>query len=130
VDDFGTGHASLAYLKRLPVDELKIDKSFVFHLETDASDRSIVRSTIDLAHELGLTCVAEGVESGWVLAWLAAQGCDLAQGFLVSPAVPAEAFDRLLRAQASAMPDQALVGHEAGVAPPISIASRSRRRIG
>lgn len=98
VDDFGTGHASLAYLKRLPVDELKIDKSFILNLESDASDQSIVRSTIELAHELGLICVAEGVETAWALDWLGAHNCDMAQGFLVSAAVPGDDFDRLLRA--------------------------------
>ena len=97
VDDFGTGHASLAYLKRLPVTELKIDKSFITHLANDSSDQSIVRSTIELGHELGLTCVAEGVEDEWTLEWLGAQSCDLAQGFLFSQAVPAEEFARLVR---------------------------------
>ena len=130
VDDFGTGHASLAYLKRLPVDELKIDKSFVFHLETDASDRSIVRSTIDLAHELGLTCVAEGVETAWAFEWLGAQGCDLAQGYLFSAAVPADEFDRLLRAQRAGSSAPTATPALALVEPPVSIASRSRRRAG
>ncbi len=97
VDDFGTGHASLAYLKRLPVTELKIDKSFITHLASDGSDQSIVRSTIELAHELGLTCVAEGVEDEWTLEWLGAQSCDQAQGFLFSEALPADEFTRLIR---------------------------------
>jgi EAL domain-containing protein (putative c-di-GMP-specific phosphodiesterase class I) len=97
VDDFGTGHASLAYLKRLPVTELKIDKSFITGLANDSSDQSIVRSTIELAHELGLTCVAEGVEDEWTFEWLGAQSCDLAQGFLFSQAVPADEFTRLVR---------------------------------
>ncbi|MEA2621401.1 MAG: hypothetical protein QOH61_311, partial [Chloroflexota bacterium] len=105
VDDFGTGHASLAYLKRLPVDELKIDKSFVMGLDADGSDRSIVRSTIELAHELGLTAVAEGVENAWTLEWLAEQRCDLAQGFLISMAVPTEDFERLLRSQQREVPE-------------------------
>ena len=123
VDDFGTGHASLAYLKRLPVDELKIDKSFVLNLETDASDQSIVRSTIELAHELGLTCVAEGVETAWAFEWLGAQGCDLAQGFLFSAAVPADEFDRLLRAQrAGGTAPAAQPPALALVSPPVSIA--------
>jgi diguanylate cyclase (GGDEF)-like protein len=105
VDDFGTGHASLAYLKRLPVDELKIDKSFVMGLEADGSDRSIVRSTIELAHELGLTAVAEGVETAWVLEWLGTKGCDLAQGFYFSTAVAAVEFERLLRSQSEDVPE-------------------------
>ena len=77
VDDYGTGYSSLTYLKRLPVDELKIDKSFVTNLVRDPSDAMIVRSTIDLAHNLGLTVVAEGVDDAMVLARLRALGCDM-----------------------------------------------------
>jgi EAL domain-containing protein (putative c-di-GMP-specific phosphodiesterase class I) len=118
VDDFGTGHASLAYLKRLPVDELKIDKSFVMGLEADRSDRSIVRSTIELAHELGLTAVAEGVETAWVLEWLTSKGCDLAQGFFFSPAVASAEFDRLLRKESRDAPE-ATPARPAAVGRPI-----------
>ena len=81
IDDFGTGYSSLAYLKRLPVDELKIDKSFVMSMETDADDAKIVRSTIDLAHNLGLSVVAEGVENAIVWDMLRDLNCDQAQGF-------------------------------------------------
>jgi len=81
IDDFGTGYSSLAYLKRLPVDELKIDKSFVISMETDADDAAIVRSTIDLAHNLGLSVVAEGVENAAVWDMLRGLSCDQAQGF-------------------------------------------------
>ncbi|HLZ25967.1 MAG TPA: EAL domain-containing protein [Chloroflexota bacterium] len=81
IDDFGTGHSSLAYLKRLPVDEVKIDRSFVKEIATDATDRIIVRSTVDLAHSLGLRVVAEGVEDALTMTLLAELGCDLVQGF-------------------------------------------------
>ena len=92
IDDFGTGYSSLAYLQRLPVDELKIDRSFVQHLATNESDATIVRSTIALAHDLGLTVVTEGVED-WV-SWdrLVAFGCDSAQGYLISRPLPADEF--------------------------------------
>jgi diguanylate cyclase (GGDEF)-like protein len=84
IDDYGTGYSSLAYLRRLPVHELKIDKSFVIGMAADASDALIVRSTIDLAHNLGLSVVAEGVEDDATLDRLRAMGCDMVQGFLLS----------------------------------------------
>jgi diguanylate cyclase (GGDEF)-like protein len=84
VDDFGTGFSSLAYLKRLPVAAIKIDQSFVVHMDSDADDRAIVRSTIDLARHLGLEVVAEGVENTAALRELRDLGCDLAQGFAIS----------------------------------------------
>lgn len=84
IDDFGTGYSSLAYLKRLPVDELKIDKSFVMNMETDENDAKIVRSTIDLGHNLGLRVVAEGIENQEVWQLLAKMGCDQGQGYLMS----------------------------------------------
>ena len=90
IDDFGTGYSSLAYLKRLPVDELKIDKSFVMNMEADADDAKIVRSTIDLGHNMGLRVVAEGIESEAVWALLAGMGCDHAQGYFMSRPIPAE----------------------------------------
>ncbi len=92
IDDFGTGYSSLAYLKRLPVDELKIDKSFVMGMERDDDDAKIVRSTIDLAHNLGLSVVAEGVENAAILARLAALDCDEAQGYHISRPVPLPEF--------------------------------------
>jgi diguanylate cyclase (GGDEF)-like protein len=81
IDDFGTGHSSLSNLKRLPVDILKIDKSFVRHMADNEDDLVIVKSTIDLAHNLGLQVVAEGVENEEIWNHLAALGCDSAQGF-------------------------------------------------
>ncbi len=84
IDDYGTGYSSLAYLRRLPVNELKIDKSFVIGMAADASDALIVRSTIDLAHNLGLSVVAEGVEDDATLDRLRAMGCDMVQGYLLS----------------------------------------------
>jgi diguanylate cyclase (GGDEF)-like protein len=93
IDDFGTGYSSLAYLKRLPVDELKIDRSFVAAMETDADDAKIVRSTIDLAHNLGLSVVAEGIENATVCAQLAALACDEGQGYHLGRPMPAAAFE-------------------------------------
>jgi diguanylate cyclase (GGDEF)-like protein len=89
VDDFGSGYASLSHLKQLPVDVLKVDKSFVQNIGTDEEDDAIVRSTIDLAHSLGVTVVAEGVESEEVLQRLRTLGCDLAQGFCLARPAPA-----------------------------------------
>ena len=91
VDDFGTGYSSLAYLKHLPVRELKIDRGFVTAMDTDAGDRAIVRATVDLGRRLGLDVVAEGVESETVLENLRALGCHFAQGFAVGRPMDADA---------------------------------------
>ncbi len=88
LDDFGTGHSSLAYLSRLQVDELKIDRSFVTDMVRDAQNAAIVRSTIDLAHAVGIRIVAEGVEDADTMFELKAMGADEMQGFYLSPAVP------------------------------------------
>ncbi len=93
IDDFGTGYSSLAYLKDLPVHELKIDKSFVMDMVNDESDQVIVKSTIQLAHNLGLTVVAEGVESSETLALLAEMGTDVGQGYFISKPLPIGDFD-------------------------------------
>jgi EAL domain-containing protein (putative c-di-GMP-specific phosphodiesterase class I) len=98
IDDFGTGYSNLNYLKRFPVDRLKLDRSFVRDLETDADDLAIARAVVAMAHGLRLSVVAEGVETAGQLALLADLGCDLVQGWLFSRAVPAEEFARLLAA--------------------------------
>ena len=92
VDDFGTGYSSLAILSRLPIDELKIDRSFVSPMLTDESDLIIVRSTINLAHDLRLRVIAEGVEDAETLDRLASLGCDLVQGFHLSRPLAPDAF--------------------------------------
>jgi diguanylate cyclase (GGDEF)-like protein len=107
VDDFGTGYSSLANLKRLPVDVIKIDKSFVMDMAHDASDAAIVRSTIDLAHNLGLRVVAEGVENQESWRRLREQGCDLAQGFHVSRPLPGEELGRMIAAHEAGRKAQA-----------------------
>ncbi len=102
IDDYGTGYSSLAYLRRLPLHELKIDRSFVAGMTRDASDAVIVRSTIDLAHNMGLSVVAEGVEDEATLERLRALGCDIAQGFLLSR--PVSAVEIAARAAQSTWP--------------------------
>jgi diguanylate cyclase (GGDEF)-like protein len=94
IDDFGTGYSSLSYLKRLAVNELKVDRSFVRNVVSDAHDVAIVRSTISLAHELGLEVVAEGIEDQPTWDLLATLGCDTAQGYLISRPLPAPEFNR------------------------------------
>jgi diguanylate cyclase (GGDEF)-like protein len=96
VDDFGTGYSSLAYLRELPIDELKLDKSFITSMADDPRAAAIVRSTILLAHSLGLRLVAEGVENQATATELARSGCDVAQGFFYTKALPAAALERWL----------------------------------
>ncbi len=102
VDDYGTGYSSLANLRRLPIDELKIDRSFVSPMLSDESDLIIVRSTINLGHDLGLTVVAEGVEDEATLHRLEGLGCDLAQGYHFSKPLPADAFNKWIRLRSGA----------------------------
>lgn len=94
IDDFGTGHSSLAQLSRLPLDQLKIDRAFITHAHERPSDATIVKSTIELAHNMGLTVVAEGVENELAVQLLRAMGCDLVQGEHISkPLAPAQVPD-------------------------------------
>ena len=101
IDDFGTGYSSLAYLRRLPVHTIKIDRSFVMDMCENASDATIVRSTIDLGRNLGLEVVAEGVETQEAFDALRGLGCTLAQGYLISRPVPAAELAQLLADRAA-----------------------------
>src|SRR5437763_1136910 len=98
-DDFGTGYSPLAHLKRLPVSELKIDRSFVRDMASNDEDATIVRSTIGMAHDLGLSVVAEGVETESTLWLLKKLGCDVAQGYHISRPLPANEFAAWVRAR-------------------------------
>ena len=98
IDDFGTGYSSLAYLKQLPVDEIKIDKSFVLQMSTSANDETIVRSIIDLAHNLNMRAVAEGVEDQAILGRLKELGCDIAQGYHIARPLPADKLEQWMEA--------------------------------
>jgi len=104
IDDFGAGYTSLSLLKSLQFDELKVDKSFVDGIETDANSVAIVAAMIALAHNLGLKVVAEGVETQGQHAFLQAKGCDECQGYLFSRPVDAEAFAAILRQARASRP--------------------------
>ncbi len=93
IDDFGTGFSSLTYMRRLPVSELKLDRTFLTGAPRDKRAVSVIRSTVDLAHSLGLRIVAEGIENLDALALVDDLGCDAAQGYLMGRPVPAEDFD-------------------------------------
>ncbi len=96
IDDFGTGYSSLGYLKKLPVDEIKIDKSFVMNMKDDENDASIIRATVGLAHDLGLSVVAEGVENQESQDLLHTLNCEYAQGYHICKPAPAEEISKLL----------------------------------
>jgi EAL domain-containing protein (putative c-di-GMP-specific phosphodiesterase class I) len=92
IDDFGTGYSSLSHLARMPVDEMKIDRSFVQSLESDSEFATVVRSAIDMGHGLGLKVVAEGIETPAAANRLRDFGCDIAQGYLYAKPMPLDAF--------------------------------------
>jgi len=104
LDDFGTGYSSLTHLRRLPIDEIKIDRSFIQDLETDSDDAAIVQSTIDLAHSLNLTVVAEGVETAVTWSRLRDFGCDQAQGYFLARPMPAQLLTAWLVRRAATAP--------------------------
>ena len=97
IDDFGTGYSSLSYLKKLPIQELKIDRSFVDGIDKDRDDRSIATAIIDMSRAMGMRVVAEGVETDAQLNVLTEQGCDIVQGFLYFRPLTPEDFTKVLR---------------------------------
>ena len=105
IDDFGTGHATLSYLQQLPIDVIKIDRSFVGDLGTRRNGGAIVASLLQLAQEIGATCVAEGVETEIQRDALSRNGCPFAQGFLFARPLPASQFEQLLTAGRATPPD-------------------------
>jgi EAL domain-containing protein (putative c-di-GMP-specific phosphodiesterase class I) len=99
IDDFGTGYSSMSYLKRYALDKLKIDQSFIRDLAHDAGDQAIVNAIVKMAHSLGLSTIAEGVETAEQLAFLEATGCDEIQGYWYSRPIDVAAFEAFVRAQ-------------------------------
>lgn len=118
IDDFGTGYSSLEYLRKLPVQELKIDKSFVMKMDENEGDEKIVLSVIELAHNLGLKSVAEGVGSKAVWERIRALGCDVGQGYYFAPPMPAEALSEWLRTSEWSLKRRGMGGASAAVMHP------------
>jgi EAL domain-containing protein (putative c-di-GMP-specific phosphodiesterase class I) len=117
IDDFGTGYSSLSYLKRLPIGEIKIDRSFVMNMHENANDAMIVRATTELGRNLGLRVVAEGVETRTAWDQLAAMRCDIAQGYYLSRPIPAQEITRwmaLRELDRAGVPDDADVEADPG----------------
>jgi EAL domain-containing protein (putative c-di-GMP-specific phosphodiesterase class I) len=97
LDDFGIGHSSFVYLRRLAPDEIKIDRSFIADILASSSDQAIVRTCIALAHELGATVTAEGIEDLGLVDWLVRAGCDTGQGYSIGRPMPVERFEQRVR---------------------------------
>jgi EAL domain-containing protein (putative c-di-GMP-specific phosphodiesterase class I) len=135
IDDFGTGYSSLSHLKRLPIDEIKVDRSFVTHMHQDSNDFMIVRATVELGRNLGLLVVAEGVEDLEAFDRLADFGCNEAQGYYISRPMPADAFTRWLSVrgpEAIVYKDEPLPPQDddsASASAPADERSRSRLRV-
>lgn len=106
IDDFGTGYSSLAYLRKLPVDRLKIDQAFVTGMANGQADQIIVESIVKLAHGLGLQVVAEGIESQWQYSMLRAMECDIGQGYLIARPMPQQQLLEWCRARSASMPER------------------------
>jgi EAL domain-containing protein (putative c-di-GMP-specific phosphodiesterase class I) len=100
IDDFGTGYSSLSYLRNLPIDTIKIDRSFIKDLDVGSSTMPLVQAIVSLAHGLGLNVVAEGVETETELRALRSVGCDKVQGYYLGEPLPAESVERLLHREA------------------------------
>jgi EAL domain-containing protein (putative c-di-GMP-specific phosphodiesterase class I) len=98
IDDFGTGYSSLSYLQRFPVDTLKIDRSFITHIQNDGQNTEIIRAIIALSDSLGIQAIAEGVETSFQIHHHKSLGCEFAQGFFFSPPLDAESTRLLLQA--------------------------------
>jgi diguanylate cyclase (GGDEF)-like protein len=121
LDDFGTGYSSLSYLKRLPVKELKIDRSFVTDMATDRNDAAIVRATVELGRSLGLVVVAEGVESADVWRQLRTYGCDIAQGYYLAKPMPAQEIGAWLARHAQQVSGERTGIAEGATRPPLGM---------
>jgi EAL domain-containing protein (putative c-di-GMP-specific phosphodiesterase class I) len=113
LDDFGTGWSSLSYLRRFQFDRIKIDRSFMRDLASEPTAETVVRSIINLGHNLGLACIAEGVETRQQLDYLQRQMCPEIQGYLCSPALPADQCEELLRARSFTFAPDAPLADEA-----------------